>query len=293
MSKISVVLAVFNEEDNLADCLESVKSLADEIVVVDGGSVDKTVEIAKKFKAKIIETDNPLIFHINKQKAIDAATGDWIMQLDADERVTSELKKEILKVVSLKSDEIEARQIDSAKKRLFERHQKVVEKRDGKKGNYKGEVAAFFVPRKNYFLGRYLMHGGVYPDGVIRLFKKGKAYFPCKSVHEQIEIKGRVAWLENDLVHMADPTFSRYLARSNRYTTLTAEEYKKDEVGTGIISKFKYMKLFPILRFLELFIRHKGFMDGFAGLVFSYYSALHIKTSYIKYWEKIVKKEKL
>src|SRR5476651_1626952 len=107
MKKITVALAVFNEEKNLDACLESVKDIADEIVIVDGTSTDKTVEIAKKFNSRVLVTDNPPIFHINKQKAIDMAKNEWILQLDADERVSPELAKEIMNVISMSEDEIE------------------------------------------------------------------------------------------------------------------------------------------------------------------------------------------
>src|SRR5579864_1793078 len=107
---LSVVLATFNEEKYLADCLESVKDIADEVVIVDGTSSDKTVEIAKKYGAKVIVKDNPPIFHINKQKAIDMATKDWILQLDADERVTPELSKEIQSAINKLSSGPEAHQ---------------------------------------------------------------------------------------------------------------------------------------------------------------------------------------
>ena len=100
VNKISVALAVYNEEDNLSNCLNSIKDLADEIVIVDGGSTDKTLDIAKKFNAKIIRTGNPQIFHVNKNKAIDAASSDWILQLDADEVVSEELSSEIKKTTS-------------------------------------------------------------------------------------------------------------------------------------------------------------------------------------------------
>jgi glycosyltransferase involved in cell wall biosynthesis len=102
---LSVVLATFNEEENLQDCLESIKDIADEIIVVDGSSKDNTVVIAKKYGARTIVTTNPQIFHINKQKAIDLASKDWILQLDADERVTRELRDEIKNVLSLDSEE--------------------------------------------------------------------------------------------------------------------------------------------------------------------------------------------
>src|SRR3989338_11375176 len=98
--KLSVVMATFNEESNLARCLESVKAIADEIVIVDGESTDKTVGIAKKFKAKVMITGNPINFHINKNKAIDAAKGEWILQLDADEVVSPELAREIQSTIN-------------------------------------------------------------------------------------------------------------------------------------------------------------------------------------------------
>src|SRR5687768_14970041 len=104
--KLSVVLATYNEESNIGDCLESIKDIADEIIIVDGSSTDKTVEIAKKYNAKVSLTDNPLIFHINKQKALEQAKNTWILQLDADERITSALSKEIMKVVEMSDDEI-------------------------------------------------------------------------------------------------------------------------------------------------------------------------------------------
>src|SRR5947209_7174874 len=107
MGKLSVILATFNEEKNLTDCLSSIKDFADEIVIVDGSSTDKTLEIAKKFGAKVLVTDNPPIFHINKQKALDMATGEWILQLDADERVSKELREEIKKIIAMTDQEIE------------------------------------------------------------------------------------------------------------------------------------------------------------------------------------------
>ena len=97
--KLSIALATYNEEENLARCLDSIKDIADEIIIVDGTSIDKTVEIAKKYKAKVTVTTNPKNFHINKQKAIDQATGDWILQLDADETISPELKEEIKEII--------------------------------------------------------------------------------------------------------------------------------------------------------------------------------------------------
>src|SRR6266567_7513603 len=119
MHKLTVALATFNEEGNLGDCLSSVKDIASEIVIVDGSSTDKTVAIAKEFGARVLVTDNPPIFHINKQKAIDMAKGEWILQLDADERVSPELAKEIIKVITMNDDEIDAYQKKLPNHNLF------------------------------------------------------------------------------------------------------------------------------------------------------------------------------
>lgn len=278
---ISVALAVFNEEQALERCLQSVKKIADEIVVVDGGSTDASVEIAKKFQAKIIHTTNPPMFHMNKQKALDAAKGDWILALDADEVVSPKLAQEILTIVSSKHKVVTTPKYAH----LFQRHQELIESRDGTVGTKTGEVVAYFVPRLNFFLGGWLRHGGVYPDGVIRLFKNGKAHFPCKNIHEQPSIDGRVAWLNNDLMHYADPTFSRYLLRANRYTSLTAEAMQKDHISTSVPSMIHYMMLKPIAVFLSLYIRHKGILDGFPGFVWALFSALHYPLAFMKYWE--------
>ncbi len=163
------------------------------------------------------------------------------------------------------------------------RHQKKVEERDGKIGRDTGEVVAFFIPRRNYFLGKPLIHAGVYPDGVIRLVQKGKARFPAKSVHEQIVIAGEVAWLINDLIHDDSPTLSRYFNRLNRYTDLQAKELKESKVPKNIIGFVNYAIFMPVLTFLKLFFRHKGFMDGGRGFLWSIFSASHFPIAYFKY----------
>jgi len=252
---LSVVLATFNEEKNIASCLKAVKDLADEIIVVDGSSTDKTVEIAKKYGAKVFITTNKPIFHINKQMAIDKARGEWILQLDADEIVTPKLKKEILQIVS----------------QSF--HYPAV------------QPSAYFVPRKNYFLGRWLKKGGQYPDYVIRFFKKGRAYLPCKSVHEQMKVQGKVGYLKGHLLHYTAPTFSRYLTNANRYTSLTAKELLKKKTPINLLSALHYFLFKPLKTFFSLYFRHKGFLDGFLGFVFALFSGLHWQIAYMKYWE--------
>lgn len=283
MATVSVVLATYNEEANLSECLESVIGLADEIIVVDGTSTDRTVEIAEKFGAKVLVTDNPSIFHINKQKAIDIATKDWILQLDADERVSSELSKEIKKIISLSGEELDDYENNLAQKCLFLRHQKILEDRDGKIGTDSGGYVAFFIPRLNFFLGRYLHFGGVYPDGVIRLFKKSQAYLPAKNVHEQMVVKGKVGWLANPLYHKDSPTFARYLKRNNRYTTLMAKDYFKSGLKADFLASVSYLLIKPVWWFILTGVRHKGFLDGPQGILFSFFSSLRFPISYLKY----------
>jgi len=282
MTNLSVALATYNEENNLTECLESVKDLADEIVIVDGSSEDLTVKIAKKYGAKVLVKDNPPIFHINKQKALDIASCDWILQLDADERVSQELKEEIKKVISLPEKELEIYQDNLPDKKLFLRHQKLIEKRDGAIGS-EGQYVAFFIPRLNYFLGKYLRYGGVYPDGVIRLFKKGKAHFPCIDVHEQIAVNGRVGWLQNPLYHKDSPSFARYLERNNRYTDLMAKQLHDQKKPNNPAAAVSYLFLKPVSWLILTQIRHKGILDGYRGFLFSFFSSLRFPIAYLKY----------
>jgi hypothetical protein len=281
--EISVCLATYNEEDNIGPCLKAVKDLAGEIVIVDGTSTDRTREIASGYGAKIIVTDNPPIFHINKQKALEACGNEWILQLDADERVSKELAAEIEMTVKMSDEEREKYQTELPRRELFLKHQRLLVERDGKIGAETGPYSAFFVPRLNYFLGKYLKYGGVYPDGVIRLIKKEKAYFPCKSVHEQIVIDGRVGWLQNSLIHMGDPTFKRYLARNNHYINLIVAELQRDGVNKNLINTVDYLFIKPIWWFLLTQVRHKGILDGFQGVVFSFFSALRFPRAYWRY----------
>ncbi|HET7098861.1 MAG TPA: glycosyltransferase family 2 protein [Patescibacteria group bacterium] len=279
MKKLSIVLATRNEQENLARCLESVKGFADEIIVVDEYSTDKTVEIAKKYGAKVFLEPHHAVFHITKQKALDKATGEWVLQLDADEVISDELAKEIKLAISHQSLAISPK-----KQRLFNRHQRLIENRDGLIGKKTGEIVGYFIARRNMFLGKPLIHGGVYPDGVIRLVKNGKAHFPQKSVHEQIELDGEVYWLSNDMLHYDSPTFERYLTRLNRYTDLQAVELEENKVSKGFFGLFQYTIYKPLYTFLNLYIRHLGFLDGMRGFVWALFSSLRYPIAYFKYW---------
>ena len=285
MTKLSVVLAVRNEEKNIGECLSSIKGTADEIVVVDEESKDNTIEIVRSFGAKIIRVKHSPIFHISKQKALEEANGEWILQLDADERVTPKLAEEIRRVIEMPDNKIDEYQKTLKNQRLFARHKRLIEKRDGAFIK-EGEFAGFFIPRLNYFLGKYLRYGGVYPDGVIRLVKKEKAHFPQKSVHELIKVDGKVGWLQNDLIHMADPTFSRYLQRNSYYIDLIADDMKNENLGKSVWQFLNYVLVKPIWWFFITLFRHKGILDGFQGIIFSFFSALRFPRAYLRYLRK-------
>ena len=250
--KLSLCIPTYNEEKNLHIALDSAYDIADEVVIIDGGSTDKTVDIAKSYGKKVIvyHVDNPPNFLINKQRAIEKAKGEWILQLDADEAITPELKKELV--------------------RLLENPDK-----DG-----------YWIPRKNFFLGRFLMKGGVYPDSVLRLYKKEKAHFELKNVHEHAQVEGEIGTTNHAMEHWADPTFERYIERWNRYTTFDAmQAYEKKEELCGkchFIGK-------PLLTFLMIYIRHKGFQDGFPGFVWALFSSIRYWAIYIK-WRQLRKK---
>lgn len=254
--KLSVCIAVYNEEEHIHYALDSVVSFADEIVIVDGGSEDRTIEIALSYgpKVRIIRTDNPPMFHINKQKSLDAANGDWILQLDADEAVPNELREEIISLISASDNP------DSVNE----------------------PPVAYWLPRKNYFLGRFLMKGGQYPDYTMRFYRKGSVRFPCKSVHENVETidpKASTGYLNAALLHYADADFSRYLMRWNRYTTLDAKIlFEKGESACAPCYLFGK----PVATFFLMYIRHLGVLDGVPGFIFALFSSIRYWAIYAK-----------
>lgn len=253
MQRISVVLAVFNEENYLEECLKAVRGLAWEIVIVDGGSTDNTIEIAKKYKARIIKTNNPKNFHINKNIAIDSAKGDWVLQLDADEIVSKDLAVEILDKVN-----------DIT-------------------------VSGFWIPRKNYFLGRFLTKGGQYPDYTLRLYRKGKGRLPAEDVHEQAVVTGEKQYLKHDLLHARDKSFSIYMYRFNRYTSLISMQIRETGIKISTILFLNYMIFKPLFWFFKVYFRHRGYKDGFPGFIFAFFSALRFPVSFLKVWIKYKK----
>jgi len=249
---LSIVLATHNEEANLGRCLGSIQRLADEIVVVDGESTDQTVSIAKSLGAKVFSTTNKSNFHINKQLAMDTASGDLVLQLDADEVLDPELQAFIASV-----------------------HQTVNSGQTPKK-------SAWYLKRKNYFLGRFLSKGGQYPDPVIRLYLKGKAYLPQKNVHEQMTVDGVVGTAEGHLLHYPYPNFSSYMRKFNTYTSFEAERLTGTHFRHEFSKALLYFVVKPATSFFSIFVRHKGFVDGMAGFIFALMSSLHHPFVYLK-----------
>ena len=295
--KISLCIETYNEAANIHYALDSAYNFVDEVVIVDGGSTDRTVEIAKSYgnKVKVIVTTNPPMFHINKQKAIVAARGEWILQLDADEAITDELKLEISSVVSQSQSPPQAGSVKSVKKTT-----------DSTDSTDSTNFVAFWLPRKNFFLNRFLMKGGQYPDYTIRLYKNGCARFPCKSVHENVEIinpksqtlnskqiqnsKFQIGYLKNPLLHYADPNFSRYLMRWHRYNNLDAKQLLVSSNQLSVIGKItqllNYLIAKPFVTFFMMYFRHKGFMDGRAGFIFAFFSSIRFLFVYLEYLHK-------
>ena len=227
MKKISVVISAFNEEKNIKDCLESVK-WADEIILVDNSSTDKTVDIAKKYTAKIYKRPNLVMLNKNKNFGFTKATGEWILNLDADERVSEELAKEIkLKI----------------------------------KNN---NIFGYFMPRKNIIFGKWIEHGLWWPDYQLRLFQRGKGKFACQHVHEKIQVKGKTAKLKSPLIHYNYQTVSQFIQKMDRI--YTENEVENLERAGKKIAWFDAIRM-PARDFLSVFFAREGYKDGLHGLV--------------------------
>jgi glycosyltransferase involved in cell wall biosynthesis len=250
---ISVVLAAYNEEKNIKRCLDSVKAFADEIVVVDGSSQDRTREIARELGARVIKTTNKLNFHINKQMAIEAAEGFLILQLDADEVVDSQL----------------ANFIQHLHSQILKNPESV---------NY----SAWWVKRKNLFMGHWFKKGGQYPDPVIRLFIKGEARLPQKDVHEQMEVEGEVGWAQGHLLHYSNPSFKDYWRKFQTYTSFKAQQLREQKLRLNLKNIFAYLFYKPIATFINIFVLNKGFVDGIYGFIFAFFSGLHHAVAFLK-----------
>ena len=222
---LSVAIITRNAASQLERCLASV-AFAEEVVVVDSGSTDGTVELAARRGARVVRKDW-LGFGAQKQFAVDAASHDWVLCLDADECLSTELREAI--IAELKAP--------------------------------RGFVYA--VPRRNRFLGRWLKHGEGYPDWNVRLFHRGHARWGNEPVHEKIATRSPVLRLRGDLLHDSAETLEKYLDKQNRYTSLQAESLR----AAGRRANAWQLVLSPLLRFVKFYLWRLGFLDGVPGLV--------------------------
>jgi len=252
---LSVVLATHNEEKNIVRCLQAVQPIADEIIVVDGESTDQTVALSKKLGATVINTTNKSNFHINKQLAMDEARGKYVLQMDADEVADEDL---VSFIKSIKK-QIETGELQTTK--------------------------AWWINRKNLFLGTWLTKGGQYPDPVIRLYENGFASLPQKDVHEQMKVDGVTDTAQGHLLHYSNPIFNDYLRKFNTYTSFAAVQMHDRKQTLSIFTAIEYCILQPLKTFFSLYVRHRGYVDGVAGFVFALMSSLHHPVAYLKYWE--------
>lgn len=247
---ISVVVITLDEEANIARCLESVR-WADEIVVVDSGSTDRTVEICEAHNCRIIAQEWEG-YPKQKNCGIRQASGDWILSLDADEEISGELGAEIREAVG--SDRADA----------------------------------YSMPRRNQFLGRWMRRGGWYPDRQLRLFRRGCAEFKMVPLHEYLELRDenvRVAELVNPLLHYTYPTVSDFIEKANRYTSIEAVAMVKE----GRLPKslmFSLVLAMPA-KFLEVYLYKWGWRDGLHGFIAAILMSVRVFMRYLKVWQAL------
>lgn len=236
MFPVSVVIVTKDEEINIEDALKSVAD-AQEIIVVDSFSADRTVELCRKYTDKVFqhEWDG---FARQKQRAVNYAKGPWVLILDSDERVTPELKTELVDAVS------------------------------------STDCSGFYMPRENYFIGKRIRYSGWWPDNTLRLFLKDKGHLELREVHEKVVVEGKTGYLKNPLKHYSYRSISDFTKRMENYSTLAAKEIRKKSGRAGLFS----LTIKPLSTFLKMYLLRLGLLDGSRGLMlavlYSYYTFL-------------------
>lgn len=238
--ELSVVIIARDEERNISDCLRSVL-WAGEIIVIDNGSTDNTVEIARSLGA-IVHQEKWRGYGPTKSRAVELATGEWILSLDADERITPTLAEEIREVLTKK------------------------------------QADGYEIPRLTNFIGSWIKHSGWYPDYVLRLFRKGQGEFTQSLVHERVILKGTALKLRQPILHYSYRSLEEYLQRLNKYTTLAAEELNELGVGSSLWRRL----LSPLAMFIKRYFIKRGFLDGWPGLQIAVLSAMYVFVKYAK-----------
>jgi len=245
MPTLSVILITRNEEANLDDCLASLEGIAQQIVVVDTNSADRTLEIAQKYGATIAQPSDWPGFGPQKNRALDLATGDWVLSLDADERLTPALRSEIVTAF-----------------------------------HHSAQINCFAIPRLSWYCGRFIRHSGWSPDYVDRLFKRGTARFSDDLVHERLIPNGAVAKLENPMLHYSFMNYSQVLQKLDRYSTASAEQ----AFAQGKTSSPLRAVLHGVWAFIRTYIIRAGFLDGGQGFALAISNGQGTYYRYIKLW---------
>lgn len=247
MIPVSAVIVTKNEELNIQEALESIKEFS-EIIVIDSFSSDNTVEICKKYTDKVFQEEWEG-YAKQKQKGIDSTSLPWVMILDADERVTPELCAEISFSIRNKNQN------------------------------------GFYIPRKNFFLGKWMKHGGWWPDYTLRLFKKDMAFMQRREVHEKIIVRGDTGYLKNPIEHYTARSISEFISKLENYSTLSARELGQKDFMPNI---FTFI-IRPLFTFVKMFIVRRGFLDGRYGLILSLLYSYYTFSKYTKIWENKIK----
>lgn len=244
---LSVVISAYNEEKNITACIESVRGIASEVIVVNNSSTDRTEELAKKLGARVYTQKNdPLKIDLLKNLGFDKAQSEWIFCLDADERVTPELAQEVMHTIESNT-----------------------------------EANAFRIPRKNVIFGKWIAHTGWYPDYQLRLFKKGKGKFYQEKVHEAIVVDGQIGVLAGPLIHENYQSVNQFLSRLIIYTDSEAQAIIKNRIKLTYLDCIKM----PFDEFLRRFFTQEGYKDGLHGLVLSLLMAFYHLVIFAKVWE--------
>jgi glycosyltransferase involved in cell wall biosynthesis len=252
---LSVAIITLNEEANLTRTLASVQ-FADEVIVLDSGSTDRTIEIAQSFNATVISQPWQG-FAAQKNSVIEKCTGTWVLSLDADEELTPELQTEIRALLR------------------------------GKPG-----ADAYLLRRRNLFLNRWIRHGGYYPDPKLRLFRRHAANFapPARftdrPVHETITFDGALETLNADLIHHAYPTIESYIEHMDRYSTLGAQiVISKGQTSRSWLAFYYNILIVPTFTFIYNYIFRLGFLDGREGFLLHLYHSTYTSWKYAKAWQ--------
>ena len=297
---VSVVISAYNEEKKIVDCIQSV-SFADEVIVVDNTSNDNTAELARQHGATVYIKENNLMLNVNKNFGFTKAKNEWVLSVDADERITPELTEEIEKVLKLDESDIDtphffesepegsvpqSRRPDPLPKGEGNISDNSSPSREtvpaGRQGIKERGMSGFWIPRKNIIFGKWIQHTGWYPDYQLRLFKKTAGKFPEKHVHEMVKIEGEAGYLHHPMIHYNYESIAQFLRKTIIiYTPNEASE----KIRNGYTIHYLDAIRFPTQEFLRRFFTQEGYKDGFHGLMLSLLMACYHFFIFAHMWD--------